>query len=234
MTRVPVASHADTHRPPGTLSPSDPGGSDPIALPAGGGIQFGVDNVDSVPTPGLQIEATQYVPNDFSQPAAQISHAEATNFSLAVNATNGTMFTADPSNYANNANAIVTIEDHKTTGDLGAFGLQLFAQDTTPAGTKLVNGIYVDTRASNTSTHETDGIVSNAVGGAADVIAGKFIAQAGTGGREIALFAQTEGVLTGASSLPILALDNLNNPIFEVRNDGSVHIKTGTSIIADL
>ena len=43
MTRLFPAKHADTHRPVGFLGPSDPGGSDPIQIPAGGsGIQFNV------------------------------------------------------------------------------------------------------------------------------------------------------------------------------------------------
>lgn len=32
----------------------------------------------------------------------------------------------------------------------------------------------------------------------------------------------------------VVVLDALNNPIFEAREDGTVHIKTGTAIIADL
>ncbi len=41
-----------------------------------------------------------------------------------------------------------------------------------------------------------------------------------------------EGKLHTGERLTIL--DHLNNPIFEVRDDGTVHIPTGTAVIADL
>ncbi len=41
-------------------------------------------------------------------------------------------------------------------------------------------------------------------------------------------------VLLSATGKTLSVFDSGNNPVFEVRNDGSVHIKTGTSVIADL
>lgn len=41
-------------------------------------------------------------------------------------------------------------------------------------------------------------------------------------------------VSLAATGKTLSVFDSSNNPVFEVRNDGSVHIKTGTSVIADL
>lgn len=79
-----------------------------------------------------------------------------------------------------------------------------------------------------------DAEASASLGSTGDVVGAYVLGgQRGTG-REIGLAAQVVGFQTGANSLPILVSDSSGNPIFEVRDDGSVHIPTGTSVIADL
>jgi hypothetical protein len=208
-------------------------GVTPAAASSGGGNGFqfnagtyGADNVGDWSL--IEASGTNGIP--FSQ--ANAAAGNDANVSMGVNASNGIVFT-DSVNNLNGAVEIIHITD--TVGPSGAYGLVVAAEDRVSGGT---NGtIAINVTAKGKGTIEVDGIVVNAemdAGGTNDaygIQAGG--ANVGTG-REIGGLFSTGGFKAGANSIALLCVDSSGNPIFEVRNDGSVHIKTATAVIADL
>ena len=206
-----------------------PGGVNPAAS-AGSGIQFDTDNVGD----WLEIETTATVGSAFSKPAAL--RGAATNYGQAFNANNGFVFTAPANSFFNSGNPVVDIEHYFSTGGYGAYGELVQVQDNTAGGGGGAIGVQISAGSNGTANSEALIAVGEvgAGGTTGDAYGGEFRAGNQGSGKEIALFARTDGHKTGASSLAVLITDSLSNPIFEVRNDGSVHIKTGTTVVADL
>ena len=209
------------------------------AAAAGGGLQYDVDNVGD----WLVIEATANIAVAFSQPNALTFGDDPTNYTIAVNAAYGLLLTTTP----DNNNDVLTVEKSST----GLWQCNGILVQTDAQGTGASRGIELDINTTsgfgigvNAGVGSTSGPVTGLVGdaiingnGAADAIGANAqgVVQGGATGRAIGLLAR--GYSAGnpaAQSLPILCQDHNGNPIFEVRDDGSVHIPAGTAVIADL
>lgn len=207
-----------------------------VAPPTGGsGFQFnaGTYGADNVGDYSL-IEATGFSAIDFSQPHSTFT-ADVENFSMGINTANGILFTCDPANINNTGNPAVTIEYIVQTGGFGAYGLNILATDNTTGGSGPVTGAVIS--ASGKTSAGIAGLFSHGVGiagSSGDVYGIQASGKSSGSGREIGLSTQTGGGQTGANSLALLCSTHLGAAIFEVRDDGSVHIKTGTAVIADL
>lgn len=128
-------------------------------------------------------------------------------------------FGVDAKAVNNNATAEgLTAEITGTTGTFGA-AASIGTATVTAAGSSSTASAYTGT-----------GVTA----GSGDATGGSFIGSATGTGREIGLSCNTNGHQTGAKSLALLCLNHLGAAIFEVRDDGSVHIKTGTTVQADL
>ena len=199
---------------------------------AGGGIQFDTDNVGGY----LQVEATGTVAQSFSQPTGD-GYEDATNFSQAFNSASGTVF-ACPASATNGAVLMETsylsggpyVNIH--AGDAVAYmvgapaptvavgfqgeadvdsGDAIGLKGIGAAGLALAVG--VDSSGQITDSSATSADTAIGVRGLADAV--------GTG-NAVGLQGQVTNSGTGAKTA-ILALDHTGAPIFEVRDDGSIH-----------
>ncbi len=203
---------------------------------SGSGYQFntGTYGADNIGDWSL-IEYTGTVAQTFTKPEAMSGGATAIEtFSAGITTADGFAITADPSLLANSGNPVLEVDHAFNTGGHGAFGIAVNAVDATPAGTGIVQGVSV--QAQSKSSADSIGVISTttALAGAGNAYGIQVsAANAGTG-KEIGLLASTNGNQAGANSLAILVNNSSGNPIFEVRNDGTVHILTGGVIHADL
>ncbi len=200
---------------------------------AGSGLQFnsgtyGPDNVGDYSS----IESTGTIVADFTQPNGSANNE--TTASLGFNSANGTIFTQDPANAFGGLGAVVGVYQVSSSG-AGASCLDIVAKDDASGGSGQVTAVSVTADSKSTTDLEGIVIVSSVRSPGSGDAYGIQATAANTGtGREIAALFSAGGHQTGANSLAILCETGIGAPIFEVRNDGSVHIKTGTAVIADL
>lgn len=216
------------------------------ASAGGAGLQFnagayGPDNVGD----WLVVETTDPTAQDFTEPSAT-RHDLSSGYGSGLNVNDGLLITSPPDSWFNSGNPVVEINQYDPTHDYGAFGLLI------QAATKNGEAYGIQAFARGNGAGNVEAIIAQALTGASQTV-GVYAVDAnainlGSGdtvgvfasgyvvgtGKEIGLKAQAAGGQSGANSLAILAVDSIGNHIFEVRNDGSVHIKTGTAVIADL
>jgi hypothetical protein len=179
-----------------------------------------------------RVETTGLITAGFSKPTSDQGFA--TSYGFGVNTANGVIM-SDAAANGSSGNGVLGLYHVQTTGGNGALGLIVDAKDTTAAaGGGGVNGIIVSTDANSNASSEGVSISSVQAGGSGACLGiGSSASNQGTG-KEIAGEFSTGGFRTGANSLALHCLDHLGAEIFQVRDDGSVHIKTGTAVVADL
>jgi hypothetical protein len=210
---------------------------DDTAGSGGSGWQYNIDN-----TGGWGLLETVGNPTlPTSQPSSFTFGDSPSSYSFAVNSDDGTVFTNNPGTFSH----VVTIEAGGN-GTLG--GTALFIQTDASAGASGTTGILEDI---NGGSGNTTG-VAVAAGSASGTIQGvSSQVDQTSGGATLPAYAvnalatsngsgDTIGVrcmghaLGGALACALQCVDHTGKPIFEVRDDGSVHILLGTAIIADL
>lgn len=204
----------------------------------GSGFQFnsgtyGADNAGD----WSEIEASAVATADFTQPNAQWTAGNVEAFGLGLNAAHGVFVTDSEGNLFNNGNPIMQLEHKTTVSHHGGEGLVVRILDTTAApGDSSCIGAQISAESHSTVSPAEGAVISAQIdtGGTASAIGLQASATNAGTGKEIALQCSTSGTQAGANSLAILVLNSAAAPIFEVRNDGTVHILTGGTIHADL
>ena len=191
-----------------------PGGDLGATAASGGGIQFNTN-----PQGGTYLDV-QTTGND-GVVASGINFAPTDGFR--VTGTDGqtgpTVFVSQTTAHANVG--FTTAQIINDDGGLNANSPTVLQLSASKTGTGAGGAVGLD----------TNGDIEGGSGDAVGILAS---ATNNSGGREIAVSCQTQGNRVGANSLALLCLSSAAANIFQVRNDGSVHIKAGTAVIADL
>lgn len=210
------------------------------AAASGAGIQFDVDNVGG----WLEVETSTFVGLPFSLAnGLTVFFDDATQWGLAVNVLKGTVFTSDPASSTHS----VTVEQGTTgtadaqalklavdssSGTGGASGLDIVASSASASAFGVNAGVSASTATAEGAVFQADQL-SAAGGASARGIGVQGLASSAGAGDAIGVWGQARATGAGGA-FALLATDHTGKKIFEVRDDGSVHILTGTTVIADL
>jgi hypothetical protein len=218
-----------------TLSNPGAGIAQIVGSAAGSGIAFGVDNVDSVATPGLEVETAQRIPNNFSNPASVTFGDDPTRYNTAINAGDGGMLIVCDNSLPLNNNGILVIEGGM---DAGVSVTGAYIQTDTTAGAGQNHGLILDIGGGSATTEAlgagassnsgpVTGVNASAFQNAASAnaaigVRGSAVNFPGSTGQAIGLRGTAQSHGSGLA-IAILAVDGSSNHIFEVRDDGSIH-----------
>jgi hypothetical protein len=207
------------------------------ASPGGSGWQYNIDN-----TGGWGLLETVGEPTlPTSQPSSFVPGDDPSIVSLAVNSDEGTVFTNNPAyglpvviiEAGVGATAAADGLDVKTDSS-GGTGPTIGIHEDVNSASGAAQGIALGVSSTTGAITGVDSQADQSSGAAASAtIAVSGVSTSQGAGDTIGLQGQSHAFGAGLACA-LRCLDHTGAPIFEVRDDGSVHILTATAIVADL